>query len=353
MANGLILIVGGVLYVVAGLLIYFKEKSNKFDKGYVWVFFALAHGIDELADGLNAAYNFTGNVHDLLEKVEVTTFMLAGTFLVAGFVSKVTRKEYFESMLAALLSISPMILIVIFSDTALIDEIKGRGFDVNGLKISLFTITFGVLATLIYASVLFSQALSLLSKWKYMTPQLRRKVLLYPFEALMLVVYILSELLVPLNELFVLPEVIAIVVVVITPQEIIFSGNKELQMYLVYEKTGLPILTEKLNPNIPSDILDLVTGFLTAINTMTSEELKLGSLDKIETENGILLSRKEGSFLFAMLVREVNAQTEQLFEKLNQQIMEILTNENYDPIRPVPEVIEQLEGLVLQNVISQ
>ncbi len=349
---GIILIAGGILYLLAGILIYFKERSNKFDKGYVWIFFALAHGMDEFADGLNSALGLTGFAHEVLEKIEVTTFMLAGTFLVAGFVSKVTKKEYFESMLAALLSIAPMILIVIFSDISLLDAIKAKNVSLNGFAISLFTITFGVLATLIYASVLFSQSLSLLSKWAYMTPQLRRKVLLYPFEALMLIVYIASELLVPLNELFVVPEVVAIVVVVITPQEIIFSGNGDMQMYLVYEETGLPVLTEKLNPNIPSDILDLVTGFLTAINTMTYEELKLGTLDKIETENGILLSRKEGRFLFAMLVNEVNAQTEQLFEKLNQQILEILTKENYDPSLPDPEVVGRLDALVLQNVIG-
>ncbi len=344
---------GGVLYVLAGLLIFFKERSNRFDKGYVWIFFAIAHGIDEISDGVNIALKLTGSIHVILEKVEVVTFMLAGTFLVAGFVSKVMKKEYFESMIAALLSITPMLLIVIFSDVALIDEIKARGIVVGDLKISLFTITFGVLATLIYASVLFTQAMTLLSKWNFMNPELRRKVLLYPFEAFMLIVYILSEMLVPLNEFFVLPEVIAIVVVVITPQEIIFSGNKEMQMYLVYEETGLPVLTEKLNPNIPSDVLDLVTGFLTAINTMTSEELKLGTLDKIETENGTLLSRKEGRFLFAMLVSEVNQQTEQLFENLNKKILEILTSEQYDPSLPDTQVIERLEGLVLQNVISQ
>ncbi len=351
MAQGIALIIGGALYFVSGILIYFKGRENKFDKGLIWIAFAISHGIDEIADGANTYFNVQGQMHLFLEKVEVTTFILAGTFLLTGFSAKVLKRNPRDVLQVSGIITAPLVLLVFLAGESLIDAIKGAGVSFSGIFISYFTMIYGTFATISFAVIIIMQVFTVQSKWKYLSDPIKRKVFFVVFEGFMLLIYTASEILVPLNELFVIPEVLAIFVVLIAPQEIMLSENDKIQLYMAYEDTGLPIVTVKLNTTIPNDLLDLVTGFLSAINVMASSELEMGNLDQISTEQGYILSEKRDNILFAMLVDEVNTQIKETFENINSQVYEIINSKQYNAGAIDMDIVSEMEEKIFEHIV--
>jgi len=350
MNEGYHVIVVGIFYIIAGLLFLRNNRNNIYDKGYGWFLFSFFHGVDEIADGL-VRLHIWPNLTFLFDRIEFTTFYLSSSFLLLATLVKINWVKSSEIPYIGFIVQFPVIVYFMSISREMIDIIETKTIMISGIDITFFTIIFGVLPTGILAFAYIYEFTTILMN-RFSRTLSGRKSLGLLLVAIMLVLYNVGELFASVTIFFLYLEIIAITVILLTPLELNLGSDNRIQLFMIYHEDGFLLHQLKLNTSLSDDTLILVTGFLSAINTMVEEELQLGALEKIETGNGLLYLIHEAPYIFAMLI---NAEDPNILERLNRVTEKIspVLRENSDQINQgLPLYLEdEIEQLAMNEFV--
>ncbi len=341
------LLIVGVIYVLSSIPIYLKNRENRYDRGFQWIIFSMAHGIDEIADYLAGLTNSDElhTIHIFLEKVELATFFLAGAFLFLAALVKMGKIDSNQSLSVSTLLLLIALFFMVLDENAL-DAIKSLNISIAGFEFKYITIFFGLFAAIPLIILYFYEFTVLAIKTFKIRNFDKRKIFNSLNIAILFILYIIGELFAPYYIYLVYLEVFTILYIMLTPLEILLDNN--IQIFLVYDQGGMLVYDAKFNTKISDDMAVLVSGFLSAINSLAKNELKIGNLDKINTEQGYLVSEYREKYTFAILINEDKLPTLERFKKLIPMIEEKLP-ENYEGMI---DNISELDNLVLNTLVA-
>ncbi|MCY3410743.1 MAG: hypothetical protein INQ03_03810 [Candidatus Heimdallarchaeota archaeon] len=338
----------GMLYLIIAVPIWWKNRNNRYDRGYHWILFSIAHGLDEIFDYFASidTIDFFIKNHILFEKLELAAFFLTATFLILASLVKLGWFRSNESLLHVLPIPAVVVVFFLSFNELVLDTIGELSITVLDFEYSYTTLIFGVLAALPLVYAYIYEFIVLIRKTIKLKDFNNKQVFFSLFNGLLFIFYIIGEVYASVFVYLVYLEVITIFFVMLSPLEVILGTN--IQLFLIYDKHGLPVMHTKFNTRIDDDLIVLVTGFLTAINSMVKEELKLGNLDTIQTENGLLITHYDEEYIFSILVNEDRMITREKFESIIPQVLGQLPK-YYDGFL---ENKQELERMVLGNFVS-
>ena len=342
-------LIAGGLFVLISLLFQQRSKNNVYNKGWEWFFFALFHGIDEIADGLNQILNVDNSIHLILEKVEIIFFMLSATFLLIGTLIRLNLmnpKDIFK--IGFFIQIPPIIFFVFLKEIQL-DSITSHELNFLNYNIELISIVFGAIPTIPLIIAYIWQIFNISGKMKDNFP--RKLFLNYLMVILILAIYAISEMFSSINILFVYFEIFSFSLIIFIPVELNLGAENNLQLFLMYHVDGMMVSNLRFNTGLAEDTLILISGFLSAINTMVSSELNLGSLEKVETNQGLIITKYQGNYIYSLLVKNltitIQDQLTNFISELNNKTE--LPKDSVDLSKPV---LNEIESLAISYFIS-
>jgi hypothetical protein len=341
-------IIVGSIYLLSSLLFIPKSRNNIFDKGYGWMLFAVFHGIDEIADGM-VQIDLLPDYSLIFERMELAFFFLSSSFLLLATLIKVNwirGSEIFKIGFGVQL---PVILFFLFSSESVVDTIDAFGFTLFGVEVKYFTVIFGLLPTLPLAIIYFLEFLNVSRRFRG-GKSVNRVPLMLLILSLMLVLYNIGEIFASVNIYFLYLEVVTIMVVLLVPLEFNLGADERTQLFLVYHSYGYLVLHVKFNTSLDSETLNLVTGFLTAINTMVREELHLGDLERLETGNGFLYLVHKGDLIYAVLMETEDPTIIQKLHNISGKLDDELATIDLEMgVSLTMDQINKMESLVIQE----
>ncbi len=345
------LVIVGSLYVVLSVIVLYTQRENEYDKGMAWVIFGIVHGIDEIIDGVKGWGLFQENVNLWLERVEIGMLYSAGSLLVAITLIKlqlINPKILFKGILP-LLSLGFLFFLFLPSKTIESIPIFQIYAGKYSFEVSYVIILFGLLPSIPLALIYISWSIAYMRRWNILSTKTRRDILKNVGIGLSVIIYGISEVLADASAVFLYLELLTIFLVAVTSSELILAGEHGLSLFLWYHVDGMPLLHVKFNTSIPDEDIVLVTGFLSAIQTMVKHELDLGEVDQILTTKGHLLSHRAGEYLFALLATSPNETLKNIFYQTAQSIRSRTLQFEKDPYLVPEEEKRKIEDFVLRN----
>lgn len=338
----------GLAYLILAVPIWYRNRLNKFDKGYQWILFSVAHGLDEIFDYF-AGYkgvDFIENNHILFEKLELVAFFLTATYLLLAGLVKLELIRSNQTLSQGLFLPMIVVIFILGFNELVLDAIGDLSITLYGLEYSYVTIIFGFVSAIPLIYAYFYEFAVLFSKTVKLRNFNSKQVWFSLSNGILFILYIIGEVYASYWILLVYLEVLAIFFVMLSPLEVILESN--IQLFLIYDKDGLPVFHTKFNTRIDDDLIVLVTGFLTAINSMATQELKMGNLDTIQTDNGLLISDYSTKYIFSILVNEDRIKTRETFEQVIHALEDMLP----DHYEGIIQNSKQLEQKILSSFIS-
>ena len=349
MNTGYHTLIAGAMFIFISMLFHQRSRNNVYNKGWEWFFFAFFHGIDEIADGLNQVLKANNLIHLILEKVEIIFFMLSATFLLIGTLIRLNLmnpKDIFK--IGFFIQIPPIIFFIFLKETQL-DTITSHDLMLLHYSIEMISIVFGAIPTIPLILAYIWQIFNISGKMKANFP--KKLFLNYLMVIIILVIYAISEMFSSINILFVYFEIFSFSLIVFIPVELNLGTENNLQLFLMYHVDGMMVSNLRFNTGLAEDTLILISGFLSAINTMVSSELNLGSLEKVETNQGIIITKYYGDYIYSLLVKNL---TITIQDQLSNFITELNRKSELpkDSIDLTKAILHEIESLAISYFLS-
>ncbi len=345
------LVVVGSLYIVLSAFVWYTQRKNEYDKGMAWVLFGIVHGLDEIIDGVKGWGLFQESVNLWLEKIEIGMLYSAGTLLVVIALIKLrilNPRILFKGIVPLLLS---GFLFFLFLPRETVDSLPTYQMQVAqySFEVNYVMLLFGLVPSVPLALIYIFWSLAYMRRWDVLLVRTKREILKNTGIGFSVLIYGISEFLADVNAVFLYLELLTICLVAITSSELILAGEHGLSLFLWYHVDGMPLLHVKFNTSIPDDDIVLVTGFLSAIQTMAKHELDLGEVDQIQTTKGHLVSYRAGEYLFALLVASPNDALKNVFYQTAQEIRSKTLDLEKNPYLIPEKEKKKIENLILRN----
>ncbi len=351
MTNPVHFVIVGVFYIVMSALIYLRSRSNQYDKGYSWILFSIFHGGDELLDGLNEILTFSASMHLFLEKIELISIFLSSVFLMMTLFIQLGLIPPKQQVYTGFFMQAPVIIWFLFLNERSISILIDTKMRILTTDVPVFLVFLSAMPALFLAFAYLIEATRLFNLNRKSLANLNKSGLFMLISSFVIFLFVIGEIYADVNALYLYLEIVTITIIMLSPIEINFGTNQSIQFFTIYHSTGIPIIDVRFNNKISDDLITLVTGMLGAINSFMGEELEMGDLREIKTEQGFLMFEKYEEFTYAILTLNISVNIKERFSQLNKELNQIISKEDNNIINIHSNSFEnKLRAIILKEL---